>query len=273
MLQDGSGLQLPSAYEPEPLGKYGTLDVAFEYDSGEQYLAVTVTAATDIPALKQTGNIAWQVHLVLLPTKKQRAKTGVQKGPCPVFTETFKFSRVEQEALGDYAVRFRLYSIRRMKKEKVLGEKVFYLTKLNLQGKMALPVTLEPGSELAVSAPMWRLLLLELAIHCFVKCPRQGCGSLVSVSRSAGALSYRSSEDTSLPEILLGLVYNSATGQLSAEVVKGSYFKTAVSDKPVSTYEQLQFLLPCVQSQPSLGKRNDLQQNRRGVSPHVLKIC
>lgn len=149
-LQDGSGPHLPAAYEPEPLAKYGTLDVAFEYDSGEQWLAVTVTAATDIPALKQTGNISWQVHLVLLPTRKQRAKTGVQKGPCPVFTETFKFSRVEQEALGDYAVRFRLYSIRRMKKEKVLGEKVFYLTKLNLQGKIALPVTLEPGSELTV---------------------------------------------------------------------------------------------------------------------------
>ncbi|XP_073349347.1 synaptotagmin-14-like [Pagrus major] len=208
--EDGSGPQLPTAYEPEPLAKYGTLDVAFEYDSSEQYLAVTVTAATDIPALKQTGNIAWQVHLVLLPTKKQRAKTGVQKGPCPVFTETFKFSRVEQEALGDYAVRFRLYSIRRMKKEKVLGEKVFYLTKLNLQGKIALPVTLEPGSELT------------------------GCGSLVSVSRSAGALSCRSTEDTSLPEILLGLIYNSATGQLSAEVIQGSHFKTTASDKPVN---------------------------------------
>ncbi|XP_037304977.2 synaptotagmin-14-like isoform X1 [Pungitius pungitius] len=208
--EDGSGPQLPSAYEPEPLAKYGTLDVAFEYDSGEQWLAVTVTAATDIPALKQTGNIAWQVHLVLLPTKKQRAKTGVQKGPCPVFTETFKFSRVEQEALGDYAVRFRLYSIRRMKKEKVLGEKVFYLTKLNLQGKIALPVTLEAGSELT------------------------GCGSVVSVSRSAGALSHRSTEDSSMPEILLGLIYNSATGQLSAEVIQGSHFKTTASDKPVN---------------------------------------
>ncbi|XP_065819490.1 synaptotagmin-14b isoform X2 [Labrus bergylta] len=208
--EDGSGPQLPSAYEPEALGKYGTLDVAFEYDSGEQWLAVTVTAATDIPELKQTGNIAWQVHLVLLPTKKQRAKTGVQKGPCPVFTETFKFSRVEQETLGDYAVRFRLYSIRRMKKEKVLGEKVFYLTKLNLQGKIALPVTLEPGSELT------------------------GCGSMVSVSRSAGAVSYRSTEDSSLPEILLGLIYNSATGQLSAEVIQGSHFKSAASDKPVN---------------------------------------
>lgn len=63
----------------------------------------------------------------------------------------------------------------------------------------------------------------------------------MSVSRSAGALSYRSAEDTSLPEILLGLIYNSATGQLSAEVIKGSYFKTAVSDKPVSTYERLRF--------------------------------
>ncbi|KAM6992010.1 synaptotagmin-14b isoform 6-T6 [Tautogolabrus adspersus] len=208
--EDGSGPQLPTAYEPEALGKYGTLDVAFEYDSGEQWLAVTVTAATDIPELKQTGNIAWQVHLVLLPTKKQRAKTGVQKGPCPVFTETFKFSRVEQQALGDYAVRFRLYSIRRMKKEKVLGEKVFYLTKLNLQGKIALPVTLEPGSELT------------------------GCGSMVSVSRSAGAVSYRSTEDSSLPEILLGLIYNSATGQLSAEVIQGSHFKSTASDKPVN---------------------------------------
>lgn len=157
VIQDCSGPKLPTAYEPEPLAKYGTLDVAFEYDSSEQYLAVTVTAATDIPALKQTGNIAWQVHLVLLPTKKQRAKTGVQKGPCPVFTETFKFSRVEQEALGDYAVRFRLYSIRRMKKEKVLGEKVFYLTKLNLQGKIALPVTLEPRSELTVRT-QWQCL-------------------------------------------------------------------------------------------------------------------
>ncbi|XP_045551765.1 synaptotagmin-14b isoform X1 [Salmo salar] len=149
--EDGSPSQLPGGYEPERLAKYGTLDVAFEYDSGKQHLAVTVTAATDIPVLKQTGNIAWQVHLVLLPTKKQRAKTGVQRGPCPVFTETFRFSRVEQEALADHAVRFRLYSVRRMKKEKVLGEKVFYLTKLNLQGKMALPVTLEPGTALMVS--------------------------------------------------------------------------------------------------------------------------
>lgn len=57
---------------------------------------------------------------------------------------------------------------------------------------------------------------------------------MVSVSRSGGAVSYRSTEDTTLPEILLGLIYNSATGQLSAEVIQGSHFKTTASDKPVS---------------------------------------
>ncbi|XP_072544198.1 synaptotagmin-14b isoform X2 [Salminus brasiliensis] len=208
--EDSSVAPLPELYEPEVLGKYGTLDVAFEYDSSTQHLAVTVTAATDIPALKTTGNISWQVHLVLLPTKKQRAKTGVQKGPCPVFTETFRFSPVEQDALGEYAVRFRLYSVRHRKKEKVLGEKVFYLTKLNLQGKTALPVTLEPGSTVP------------------------GCGSLVSVSRSAGALSYHSTGESSTPELLLGLLYNSSTGRLSAEVIKGSHFKNSATDQPPS---------------------------------------
>ncbi|XP_048842396.1 synaptotagmin-14-like isoform X4 [Brienomyrus brachyistius] len=205
----GAALQFPIGYEPEPLAKYGTLDVAFDYDAREQRLAVTVTAATDIPALCSAGNVAWQVHLVLLPTKKQRAKTGVQRGPCPVFTETFRFSPVEQDAIGNYAVRFRLYSVRRMRTEKVLGEKVFHLTKLNLQGKVALPVTLEPG------------------------CVPTGCGSLVSITRSDGTPSFRSTGHApAAAEILVGLIYNAATGCLSVEVIKGSHFKNMAAEKP-----------------------------------------
>ncbi|KAJ8356195.1 hypothetical protein SKAU_G00189890 [Synaphobranchus kaupii] len=216
MSAHGSTLLLSKGYEPEPLAKYGTLDVAFDYDSGEQRLAVTVTAATDIPALRRTGNVSWQVHLVLLPTKQQRAKTGVQKGPCPVFTETFKFSCVESETIGSYAVRFRLYSVRRMRKERVMGEKVFYLTKLNLQGKMSVPVALDPGCTLT-----------------------QGCGSLRSVSCSEGVSSYRSVGQTSRPEILLGLLYSSTTGRLSVEVIKGSHFRDMAPGKPPNTYVKL----------------------------------
>ncbi|XP_016132386.1 synaptotagmin-14 [Sinocyclocheilus grahami] len=207
----GSAAQLPKGYDPEPLAQYGTLDVIFDYDSSDQRLSITITALTDIPSLKRTGNISWQVHLVLLPTKKQRAKTIVQRGPCPVFTETFHFSHIESEMIGNYAIRFRLYSIRRMKKEKALGEKVFYLTKLNLQGKMSVPIVLEPCCNIPGSDSQ---------------------ASVSDVSCSETASSFPSAGQGSAPEILLGLVYNATTGRLSVEVIKGSHFKNLPANKP-----------------------------------------
>uniref|UniRef100_A0A672TZK7 Synaptotagmin 14 n=1 Tax=Strigops habroptila TaxID=2489341 RepID=A0A672TZK7_STRHB len=207
----GSSSQLPKPFDPEPVAKYGTLDVTFDYDSQEQKLLVTVTAVTDIPTYSRTGGSSWQVHLVLLPIKKQRAKTSIQRGPCPVFTETFKFSHVESEMIGNYAVRFRLYSVRRMKKERVVGEKIFYLTKLNLQGKMSVPVILEPSYSLS------------------------GCDSQMSMSEvscSESTSSCQSLVHGSAPEILLGLLYNATTGRLSAEVIKGSHFKNLAANRP-----------------------------------------
>ncbi|XP_062478684.1 synaptotagmin-14 isoform X3 [Pezoporus occidentalis] len=207
----GSSSQLPKPFDPEPVAKYGTLDVTFDYDSQEQKLLVTVTAVTDIPTYSRTGGSSWQVHLVLLPIKKQRAKTSIQRGPCPVFTETFKFNHVESEMIGNYAVRFRLYSVRRMKKERVVGEKVFYLTKLNLQGKMSVPVILEPSYSLS------------------------GCDSQMSMSEvscSESTSSCQSLVHGSAPEILLGLLYNATTGRLSAEVIKGSHFKNLAANRP-----------------------------------------
>ncbi|KAM9564799.1 synaptotagmin-14 isoform 1-T1 [Guaruba guarouba] len=207
----GSSSQLPKPFDPEPVAKYGTLDVTFDYDSQEQKLLVTVTAVTDIPTYSRTGGSSWQVHLVLLPIKKQRAKTSIQRGPCPVFTETFKFNHVESEMIGNYAVRFRLYSVRRMKKERVVGEKIFYLTKLNLQGKMSVPVILEPSYSLS------------------------GCDSQMSMSEvscSESTSSCQSLVHGSAPEILLGLLYNATTGRLSAEVIKGSHFKNLAANRP-----------------------------------------
>ncbi|XP_017667205.1 PREDICTED: synaptotagmin-14 isoform X1 [Lepidothrix coronata] len=207
----GSSSQLPKPFDPEPVAKYGTLDVTFDYDSQEQKLLVTVTAVTDIPTYSRTGGSSWQVHLVLLPIKKQRAKTSIQRGPCPVFTETFKFNHVESEMIGNYAVRFRLYSVRRMKKERIVGEKIFYLTKLNLQGKMSVPVILEPSYSLS------------------------GCDSQMSMSEvscSESTSSCQSLVHGSAPEILVGLLYNATTGRLSAEVIKGSHFKNLAANRP-----------------------------------------
>ncbi|XP_010391941.3 synaptotagmin-14 isoform X2 [Corvus cornix cornix] len=217
----GSSSQLPKPFDPEPAAKYGTLDVTFDYDSQEQKLLVTVTAVTDIPTYSRTGGSSWQVHLVLLPIKKQRAKTSIQRGPCPVFTETFKFNHVESEMIGNYAVRFRLYSVRRMKKERIVGEKIFYLTKLNLQGKMSVPVILEPSYSLP------------------------GCDSQMSMSEvscSESTSSCQSLVHGSAPEILIGLLYNATTGRLSAEVIKGSHFKNLAANRPPNTYVKLTLL-------------------------------
>ncbi|XP_027467927.1 synaptotagmin-14 isoform X1 [Zalophus californianus] len=221
MSAQGSSSQLPKPFDPEPEAKYGTLDVTFDYDSQEQKLLVTVTAVTDIPTHNRTGGNSWQVHLVLLPIKKQRAKTSIQRGPCPVFTETFKFNHVESEMIGNYAVRFRLYGVHRMKKEKIVGEKIFYLTKLNLQGKMSLPVILEPSYN------------------------HSGCDSQMSVSEmscSESTSSCQSLEHGSVPEILIGLLYNATTGRLSAEVIKGSHFKNLAANRPPNTYVKLTLL-------------------------------
>ncbi|XP_035466949.1 synaptotagmin-14 isoform X1 [Scophthalmus maximus] len=211
MYARGSAALLPKGYEPDHAGKYGTLDVVFNYDSEEQQLGATIMAVTDLPAHKRTGNFSWQVHLVLLPTKKQRVKTGIQRGPCPIFTETFRFSHVESEMIGNYAIRFRLYSMRRMKKEKVLGEKVFYLTKLNLQGKMSVPVILDP---------------------CCALLGGESQVSLSDMTCSESASSFQSVSQTSTPEILVGLVYNATTGRLSVEIIKGIHFKNLAANKP-----------------------------------------
>ncbi|XP_029333370.1 synaptotagmin-14 isoform X2 [Mus caroli] len=221
MSAQGSSSQLPKPFDPEPEAKYGTLDVTFDYDSERQKLLVTVTAVTDIPTYNRTGGNSWQVHLVLLPIKKQRAKTSIQRGPCPVFTETFKFNHVESEMIGNYAVRFRLYGVHRMKKEKIVGEKIFYLTKLNLQGKMSLPVILEPSYN------------------------PSGCDSQVSLSEAScgdSTSSCQSLQHGSVPEILIGLLYNATTGRLSAEVIKGSHFKNLAANRPPNTYVKLTLL-------------------------------
>ncbi|EPQ02888.1 Synaptotagmin-14 [Myotis brandtii] len=290
MSAQGSSSQLPKPFDPEPEAKYGTLDVTFDYDSQGQKLLVTVTAVTDIPTYNRTGGNSWQVHLVLLPIKKQRAKTSIQRGPCPVFTETFKFNHVESEMIGNYAVRFRLYGVHRMKKEKMVGEKIFYLTKLNLQGKMSLPVILEPSynhsirrlslkgilkyvqgytdgklSELTDKpnclTPQHRLMTVDQTrkeqegnsdngsngsdivgslVTWVTGCDSQMSMSEVSCSRSTS--SCQSLEHGSVPEILIGLLYNATTGRLSAEVIKGSHFKNLAANRPPNTYVKLTLL-------------------------------
>lgn len=110
-------------------------------------------SARDIPDKARSGMSAWQVHVVLLPSKKQRHKTSVQKGSLPHFNETFRFSRLEPSDLQKSAIRFRLYALgSRISRERMMGEKVLRLRALNPDGgTMETTLVLEPRSNLKVS--------------------------------------------------------------------------------------------------------------------------
>lgn len=116
-------------------------------------LLVSVIAARDVPDKARSGMDSWQVHMVMLPSKKQRQKTSLQKGSLLHFNETFRFSRIDPAELHMLAIRFRLYALGgRMSREKMMGEKVLRLGALDPHGGTTeMTLSLEPRSNIKVT--------------------------------------------------------------------------------------------------------------------------
>lgn len=95
----------------------------------------------------------WQVHMVLLPYKKQRKKTSMQKGSLPHFNETFHFSGLHPSELHKLALRFRLYALGgRVLRDRMIGEKVLRLDELQPEGGTTeMTLSLQPRSNLKVT--------------------------------------------------------------------------------------------------------------------------
>ncbi|XP_043930425.1 synaptotagmin-16 isoform X3 [Protopterus annectens] len=206
---------------PALISKCGDLDVIFHYQPAVQKLEVKVLSAKDIPDKDRSGANAWQVHIVLLPSKKQKAKTSIKKGSMPMFDETFRFHRIQPEDLGSYALRFRLYAVRSMNREKMMGEKVFYLSNLSTKEEVGLKLVLEPRSNMASGDSQ---------------------NSLSAISQSDSASSTQSLSHGGAPELLVGLSYNATTGRLSVEIIKGSHFRNLALNRPPDTYAKLSLL-------------------------------
>lgn len=135
----------------EPISKCGYLDIVFEYRAVTQKLTVTIVRAQGLPDKDRSGVNSWQVHVVLLPSKKQRGKTNIQRGPNPVFKEKVTFAKLEPRDVAACAVRFRLYAARKMTRERMMGEKLFCLSHLHPEGEMKVTLVLEPRSNISVS--------------------------------------------------------------------------------------------------------------------------
>ncbi|NXL97597.1 SYT16 protein, partial [Tyrannus savana] len=202
----------------EPICKCGNLDVIFSYKPSSQKLVVTVLEARDIPDKDRSGVNTWQVHTVLMPGKKQRGKTSVQRGPIPVFKDTITFSKLEPQELSSHAVRFRLYAVHKMIGEKMMGEQLFYLSNISQEEEVKVTLVLEPRSNLSSADSQL---------------------SLSAISHSDSASSTQSLSHGGVPELLVGLSYNATTGRLSVEMIKGSHFRNLAINRPPDTYGKL----------------------------------
>ncbi|XP_078594044.1 synaptotagmin-14-like isoform X11 [Branchiostoma floridae x Branchiostoma japonicum] len=211
----------PYEEDSQLISKCGVLEVAFAYDAPNRKMTVSIVQARDVPSKDRGGTGGYQVHMVLLPTKKQRCKTKVRQGNNPVFKESFRFSRVNQDELPDMGVRFRLYACERMKKERLIGEKLvgFSNLKLDQRESMAVTLPLEPRSNLSGGDSQF---------------------SLSGLSRSdSGSSSQSLTHAGGVPELLVGLAYNATTGRLSVEVIKGSHFRNMAMNRAPDTYVKI----------------------------------
>lgn len=204
-----------------PISKCGDLFVIFNYKPSDHKLDVTIITAKDIPAKDRSGASSWQVHAVLLPSKKQRSKTNIQRGQEPVFNETLRFHKLAPEELHCSALRFRLYAVRKMNRVRMMGEKLFHLKNLNQEGEMEVPLLLEPRSNMSGGDSQI---------------------SLSAFSHSDSASSTQSLSHGGVPELLVSLSYNATTGRLSVEVIKGSHFRNLALNRPPDTYAKLSLL-------------------------------
>ncbi|XP_028677803.1 synaptotagmin-16 isoform X3 [Erpetoichthys calabaricus] len=204
-----------------PISKCGDLIIILDYKATSQKMLLTVVRAEQIPDKDRSGVDSWQVHVVLLPGKKQRYKTAVQRGTVPVFNETFRFSKLEVDELRSSALRFRLYAVSKISREKMMGEKLFHLGGVNQGCEMEATLVLEPRINLSSgdSRP-----------------------SMVAISPSDSASSTQSLTHGGVPELLVGLAYNPTTGRLSVEVIKGSHFRNLAINRPPDTYGKLTLL-------------------------------
>lgn len=201
-----------------PISKCGDLDITLDYKASSQKLTVTILEAKDIPDKDRSGVNSWQVHVVLLPSKKQRGKTAIQKGSQPFFNETFTFNKLEMEELGNHAIRFRLYAVHKMIREKMMGEKLFLLKNIQSDGEIRRTLVLEPRSNLSSGDSQI---------------------SFSAVSPTDSALSSQSLSHGGVPELLVGLSYNATTGRLSVQMIKGSHFRNLAINRPPDTYGKL----------------------------------
>ncbi|KAH9509173.1 Synaptotagmin-16 [Bulinus truncatus] len=207
--------------EPSLISKCGSLEVSFIYDNAHSRVVVKIHQAREIPTKDRGGASNTQVRVMLLPSKRQRHKTKVKEGDCPVFDEKVYFNKILPDELPGMGLRFRLYGVERMRRERMIGESIVGFASLNLEQETTHWIVLEPRSNLSHADSGF---------------------DVSSLSRSDSGSSNQSLQHGGMPELLIGLAYNGTTGRLSVEVIKGSNFRNMAMNRPPDTYVKLSLM-------------------------------
>ncbi|ETE64294.1 Synaptotagmin-2, partial [Ophiophagus hannah] len=105
--------------EPENLGK---LQFSLDYDFQANQLTVGILQAAELPALDMGGTSDPYVKVFLLPDKKKKYETKVQKKTLnPTYNETFVF-KIPYQELGGKTLVMAIYDFDRFSKHDIIGE-------------------------------------------------------------------------------------------------------------------------------------------------------
>ncbi|KAG5265849.1 hypothetical protein AALO_G00247040 [Alosa alosa] len=217
---DHEGTDSSSTWSPESR----RLVVVLDYRPTSAKLLVTVVTAHGIPdkgGARRHG-LPGGVLPCCCPTNPLRHKA-VQAAAQPARL-TPSARHLEPGELAASALRLRLYALGRMSRERMMGEAVYRLAKLNATtntGETEVILTLEPRSNLRNAGSQQ---------------------SLSAVSQSDSASSSQSLAHGGTPELLVGLAYNPTTGRLAVELIKGSHFRNLALNRPPDTYGKLTLL-------------------------------
>ncbi|XP_068619299.1 synaptotagmin-16 [Battus philenor] len=220
----------------------GAVELTLLYDAPVRSMTVHVLQARSLPQKTQGQVLQSQARIVLLPLKKQKYKSKIRNGENPQYMESFVLHKINPEDVHGLGLRIRIYGCERMRRQRLLGEAAVSFAALNLELENNLWLQLTPRQHHQPSLQVPKLELESsvtgvLASPSSITAVSPGGGEACSLARSDSASSCCSAR--SAPELLLGLQYNSTTGHLSVEVIKGTHFRKLSPNKAPDTYVKL----------------------------------
>ncbi|KAM4634539.1 synaptotagmin Va [Polymixia lowei] len=120
--EEGEGKEGEEGKEEEEKESLGKLEFSLDYSFTDNQLIVGILQAQDLPAMDMGGTSDPYVKVYMLPDKKKKFETKVQrKNLCPVFNETFTF-KIPYNELGGQTLVLQVFDFDRFGKHDVIGE-------------------------------------------------------------------------------------------------------------------------------------------------------